>query len=298
MLLLLTLLACSEAPVDSLLWRESWEVLIATADGGLIDGRASIGNTGLLRGQGRLSLDRWNLYESPILYGLHGGPEDVDISAGRDAVRVGTALIGRFESGENWTIRASSDEANAILHIDPGGPQPPLATELVGDGQWTVTAPITQGHVHGWFTAGKRGGLVQGLAVALHRGGDGRGAGTRRAAFALSPEVSIGFDTQDGVTLRWARIGDRDFPTDDARLSRSSDGSARLDLRPGADLWIEFQPSKAGGTRDGLDHLLEPERWVASAVSHRAARDVRRSTALIHLEGSTLRSAGILLSVD
>jgi hypothetical protein len=298
MLTLLTLLACSSTPSDALQWRESWEVLIATQDGGVVDVHAAVGNTGLLRGQGHLNLDRWSRSETPILYGLHGGPEDVDVAPGRDAVRVGTALMGRFETGENWTVRVSSAEANAILHIDPGGPQPPMATARVGDGQWTVTAPITQGPVHGWTTAGKRGGLVKGLAVALHRGGDARLDAPRRAAFAVGKSISIGFDLQGEVGLRWARVGDRDFPVDEGRLSWSSDGSARLDFRPAVDLWVELQVSEAGGIRDGMDHLLPPERWIASAASHRARREVRRATAMVHLEGSISRVPGILLRVD
>ncbi len=298
MLVFLGLLACSEVPSDSLFWRESWEVLISTQDGGMIDGRATVGNTGLLRGQGRLSLDRWSPNETPILYGIHGGPQDVDISAAHDAVRVGSALIGRYEKGDNWTIRASSDAASAILHIDPGGPEPPMATGLVGDGQWTIEAPITQGPVHGWYTAGKRGGLVKGIAIALHRGGGGRATGPRRAAFVMSPTLSIGYDQQDEVSLRWARIEDRDFSVEDARLSHSSDGSARLDFRPAADLWIELESTGVDGTRNGLEHLLMPEQWIASAVEHRAQRHIRRTTAVIHVEGRIVRSPGILLQVQ
>jgi hypothetical protein len=298
MLLFLGLLACGGSPSDSLLWREAWEVLISTTDSGVVDGRAAVGNTGLLRGQGHLNLDRWSTDESPMLYSIHGGPEDVDVSGTRDAVRIGSALIGRFETGENWTIRASSDAASAILHIDPGGPQPPIATGRIGDGQWTATAPITQGPVHGWYTAGKRGGLVEGLAIALHRGGDGRAEGPRRAAFAVSRDLTIGFDQQDAITLSWARVKDRDFPMEDARLSLSADGSARLDLRPSADLWIKFEPTGAGGQRDGLEHLLPPERLLAEASGHHAQRQVQRTSAVIHLEGKIIRSAGILLSVD
>ncbi len=298
MLMFLALIACGGPPSDSLLWRESWEVLISTQNGGLVDGRAAVGNTGLLRGQGRLHLDSWSPAESPMLYGIYGGPEDVDISASRDAVRVGSALIGRFEPGDNWTIRVSSEAANAILHIDPGGPRPPIATGRIGAGQWTVTAPITQGRVHGWYTAGKRGGLVKGLAIALHRGGDARAQGPRRAAFALSQTISIGFDQQDEVALRWARVGDRDFPVDDARFSISADGSARLDFRPSADLWIAFEPTEAGGRQDGLEHLLGPERWAAELGGHRALRTVRRASAVIHLEDRIVRGSGILLTVD
>jgi len=294
----LLLLGCAGSPQDALGWRESWEVLVLTVDGGLIDGRASIGNTGLFRGQGHLRIDRWSAHESPILFGLDGGPADVDISDEHDAVRVGTGLVGRYELGDNWTFRVSSEQASAILHVDPGGPQPPMATALARDGQWTVTAPITLGAAHGWFTAGKRGGIVNGWAVTLHRGGDGRPEGSREAAFVLGPRVSIGLDTHGDARLAWARIDDRDFPLTDLRLHTSADGGGILDFRPSADLRIELRASKVRGERNGFDHLYAPEALVADIAGLKAQRIVRRATAIIHLEGDTFSNAAVLVTVQ
>ena len=49
---------------------------------------------------------------------------------------------------------------------------------------------------------------------------------------------------------------------------------------------------------DTLSRILPPERLLAEASGHHAQRQVQRTSAVIHLEGKIIRSAGILLSVD
>ena len=53
-LFLTLLLSCTGAgtPTESLAWREQWEILVLTEDGGLIEGTAVVGNSGMFRGAG------------------------------------------------------------------------------------------------------------------------------------------------------------------------------------------------------------------------------------------------------
>ena len=197
---IMLLQACIGPPDQALNWRKQWELLILTEDGGMVDARISVGNTGILRRQGHLRANRWAAKDTPILFSLDGGPGDVDISDMHDAVRVGSTLLGRYETGDNWTLRISDDSANAIIHVDPGGPDAPMSTALEDHGQWTITAPITHGKAHGWFTAGRRGGMFEGRAIAIQRGGDGQ-PGPRTAAFVLGDGVSIGLDAHEGQRL-------------------------------------------------------------------------------------------------
>ena len=48
--------------------------LILTEDGGMVDARITVGNTGLLRNQGHLRANRWSSIDSPILFALTEGP--------------------------------------------------------------------------------------------------------------------------------------------------------------------------------------------------------------------------------
>ena len=71
-----------------------------------------------------------------------------------------------------------------------------MATGITESGQWTVSSPISNGRTHGWFTAGRRGGIFEGKTVTLHRGGDGHPRGGRETAVILGRDVSIGLDLQ------------------------------------------------------------------------------------------------------
>jgi hypothetical protein len=295
MLLFLLLLSCTGPPTEALGWREAWELLIMTSDGGVIEAQAVVGNTGLLRGQGHLRINRWTPGETPIQFQMSGGPADVDIDTTHKAVRVGSALMGQYELGENWTLRVASEQANAILHVDPGGPVPPMATTMGEDGQWSMTAPITRGPAHGWVTAGKRGGMVNGWAIALHRGGDGIPPVPRQAVFVISPRVSVGLDDQGETRLGWARIDDTDIPLTDLQFQRSSDGGGILDFRPAADLRIALEATGVGGIQDGFSHLYLPERWVARAAGFRATRTVTRAAATVQWQEERFQSAAMVL---
>ena len=295
--LLSLLTGCSGSPTDLLTWREQWEIVVLTEDGGLIEGVASVGNTGMFRGEGQFRARRFFRNGSPILFEMDGGPADVDISRSRDSARIGSALIGRFDEGEHWTLRFSHDQANAIIRIDPGGPNPPLATTMLPSGQWTVASPISHGPTHGWFTAGRRGGMFEGSAIAFHRGGDGRPSDDRRTAVVLGPGVSIGIDIQADQRLQWARIGDEDLPLDTVSVDIATNGSTRIDFRPTVDLNIELRPTGVGARTNGYDHLLAPERWIANASNMKSDRSIDRTRGQFQFGEKIYTVSGFTLQV-
>ena len=292
------LLACNGSPSDALTWREQWEIIVITEDGGLIEGVASTGNTGMFRGEGQFQARRLFRKASPIIFEMDGGAADIDVSDAHDSVRIGSALVGRFEDGDHWTMRFAHEQANAIVRIDPGGPEPPMTTKMLDSGQWTVTTPISRGQTHGWFTAGRRGGMFEGTSIAFHRGGDGIPQTARETAVIMDSAVSIGIDRQGGQDLRWARIGDVDLPTDDLRLTLRTDGSGTLDFGPAVDLVIDLQPTGVGGESDALGHLLSPELQIAQMVGLRGERRLHRTRAKFSHDGTTYAVGGFTLQVD
>jgi len=300
MVLLLTLwgFGCAETPPESLTWREQWELFVVTEDGSLIEGRVVTGNTGLYRGQGRFRASRWMPGTTPIVFAMDGGPADIDIGNGHESVRVGAALLGRYEDGPHWTLRLAHEEANAIVHVDPGGPLIDLATGMNDERQWTTAVPIANGQAHGWFTAGRRGGKFEGRALALHRGGDGALGAPRAMVSAFGPEISIGFDQQGPTRSVWARIRDRVISTESVVHRVNKDGTVSLDFRPSADLMMTVVSTEVGGQFNGHDGLMLGERWVAEAVGKPAKRTVNRGRATIEFEGETLSTSGVILSVQ
>jgi hypothetical protein len=297
-ILITSVLGCSGTPMDSLSWREQWELLVLTEDGSLIEGRVSVGNTGMMRGQGHFRANRWNSGTTPILFAMDGGPGDVHVSDSHNAVRVGTDLFGQYEDGPHWTMRLSHEEANAIIQVDPGGPEVPMATAMENSGQWTVASPITHGRAQGWFTAGRRGGMFRGRAVTFHRGGDGRPPTQRSTLVAMGTDVSIGWDNQGSTRLAWARMKDEDISVEDLLHSVQDDGMHRLDFRPAGDLVVDFEPTTTGGITDGFEKLYAPERAIAETAGLYANRATTRARATVRFKGASVRVPAILVTVD
>lgn len=294
---LLSALGCAGPPTDALTWREQWELFVLTEDGSLIEGRVATGNTGLYRGQGHFRANRWMPGTTPILFSMDGGPADVDVGDGHESVRVGSALLGQYEDGPHWTLRLAHEEANAIVHVDPGGPSVDMATSMDSNGQWTVAVPIAHGQAHGWFTAGRRGGKFEGRAIAIHRGGDGAMGQPRALVSAIGPGISIGLDQHGATRAAWAQIGDRQIPTDSLILTVNEQGQSVLDFRPMVDLVVTVTPSAIGGSFPGHTNLLAAERIIASAAGSFADRTVHRGRATVDFEGSNTTVNGLVLTV-
>ena len=114
---------------------------------------------------------------------------------------------------------------------------------------------------------------------------------------ALGNGISIGLDQQGTNRAGWARIGDRDIPTDHVVHTTGARGEAILDFRPQADLVVTVTPGAIGGDFDSHSELMMGERMVAHAVGHRGDRRVRRGKAEVAFEGDTLVASGIVLEV-
>jgi hypothetical protein len=291
-------LGCAGPPTDSLTWREQWEIFVLTEDGSLIEGRVSVGNTGLYRGQGHFKASRWMPGTTPILFAMSGGPADVDVGDAHESVRVGSALLGQYEDGPHWSLRLANEEANAIMRVEPGGPEVELATAIDSGGQWTSAVPISHGRAHGWFTAGRRGGMFEGRAVAIHRGGDGAMGESRNLVALLGTDISIGLDEQGGTRSVWARMGDQDVPTVDLKREVDAQGRTILDFRPSADLVATVTPGSVGGSFDGHEGLFGFERVVARTAGSMGERHVHRARADIEWKGATISASALVLTVE
>ena len=262
------------APADALTFVERWELLGVTGDGAVLDARVTVGNTGVLRGQGRVEVDHWPRAGEPIRYARWSAPAATERSADGRELRLDTDLLrGSGDWMETWHLRARSDDANGVVQIQ-GRSQPiPLATATVGGGSWSVGAPVGSGVLRGWIEAGERGGKVDGWGIVLRRGGDGRPGAERRGLYVLSDDLVLGVDEQGPVRLVWGRLEGRELDTTDARVTYD-DGVVGIDLRPADSLVVRFELSSAGGSTDSTAHWTAPERWAASWLGGRPPRTV------------------------
>lgn len=268
-------LGCSgRAPVDALNFVERWELLGVMGDGSVVDARITVGNTGLLRGQGRVEVDHWPRAGEAVRYVRHSAPAATTRSGdGRTLVLDTDHLEGSGDIAESWHLRARSDDANAVLHVQGRGQAIPAVSGSVPKGSWTVGAPVGIGTMKGWIEAGERGGKVDGWGMVLRRGGDGRPGADRRGVFVLSDDLALGVDTQGPITIAWGRLDGRALDMSAARIV-VQDGTVRLDLRPAEELAVDLVPTSAHGRTDRTAHWTPPERWAMSALGGRADRQV------------------------
>lgn len=190
-------LAC--APEQRLTWSEEWELLGLTRDGGLLDVTVSVGNTGTLRGEGRLRLDRAEPGSGRIGYTHAAGPEETTVFAERQRVEVGTDRL-EAETGR-WALRIRSSDANAVVLLRPwaGVPRPEDAEAEAFGGALRRSVPVAGGDLDGWIEAGKRGGQVQGAGLLVHRAGSGVSPWPRRRLAVLGGAGLIVFAEQHGA---------------------------------------------------------------------------------------------------
>ncbi len=285
-LCVLMALGCqSAAPADALTWTERWELLGVTSDGAVLDARVTVGNTGVLRGQGRVEVDWWPREGAPVRYARWSAPQATQREPSGESVVLDTdRLSGTSVPVGNWHLRARSDESNAVVQVQGrSGPLAPVGG-AVEPGQWSVGAPVPNGIIHGWVESGESGGKLDGRGVVLHRGGDGRPGAIRRAAFLFSDTLAIGVDEQGPVRLAWGLDGGAPLDTRNARIEVQN-GDVVIDFRPAVDLWVRFEALSTGGDTPHGQHLSGIEQWLLRLVSPRPARRVRAASAIVERGG-------------
>ncbi|MFT5683212.1 MAG: hypothetical protein ACI8RZ_004141 [Myxococcota bacterium] len=289
--MMVLLLACVGAPQDALTWREGVELLGVIGGQGVIDARITVGNTGTLRGQARMRVDRWSAQGDPILFSQHAAPQQVIRTAdGITMMEDGLSLVDGL-----WGLRVVDETLNGRIEVQPAGEHRPETAWLEDERQWTVAAEVPMGRLSGWLSAGERGGAVRGVGVVLHRGGDGVPALPRTAAFVLDERVNIGIDRHGAGVLRWAIIDGQSVPVDDLTVDLSA-AHPTLTL-PSANLQITLHPWRWDGWSNPMDHLMGIEALLGGVVLGRPMRRVRAARAEIVLRGESLSGPAILLDV-
>jgi hypothetical protein len=294
---LIWLAGCSAAPTDHVTWREAWEMLVCTSNGGLIDARLVVGNTGVVAGQGRLHLDRWRAGESPVNFARMAGPDESGVWEQRERVSVGPDRLGVERGG--WTLRVNDEQAGAVLHLQPvDAPTVPSVSGGAPGGTWTVSAPIVAARASGWLEAGAQGGAVDGHGLMVYRSGTGLPDWPRRAVYIFGGgDTSFGLDVQGDSRLAWARVSGTDLVSTDASLTADADGALVLDLAPSEDVQVRLVPRATGGRTEPYDHLSWPESQALRVLGGAPVRRVTLLQARIQTPKGEQRAPAVLVEV-
>lgn len=289
-----SLAGCTAAPSDRLTWRETWELIILTGSGQIVDARMTVGNTGLLRGQGHLRLDRWADGTSPIHHHRRAAPGETGVWPERERVRMGADLLDLER--HTWTLRVQSDDAQAVIHLAPTeGLKVAPAVGMTATGQWSMTASVPTGRASGWVEAGKRGGEVDGRGFLLYHGGDGMPRGPRRSLLLQGGDLSVGLEEHGDLNLAWLHTGGVALDATGARLAETREGW--MASFPEAETTITLVGRDVGGSSLVRTDLVGPEHVGPWALGQRDTRTVQAVQATVTRPGSTQIVPGVLIQV-
>lgn len=288
--LVMMLAGCQRPPEETLMWRESWE-MIALLDGrSVLDARMTVGNTGLLRGAGRLRFNLWEPQHVPLLFSRYDSPDAVTLNP-----ETGTATIdtdGFNKEDGSWALRLADDTLNSLVRLTPAAVDAPPAVAR-GSG-WTMAADVPFGTISGWISAGEnRGGLISGRGVLIQRHGTAPPT-PRRSAYVLSNSFQLIADIQGDTAIWWASLDGQALKTEGSTADFPVRGPITLQL-PEATVTIRRR-KKRGLTRP-FSHLLSFESLLATPITGQPARRAQLAQAIATIGGQTITAPAILIEV-
>jgi hypothetical protein len=290
MIALIALLGCNPSDLTT---TESVELYVLNSDGSILDGRFSVSNSGLLLGQGHLSLD-W----IPNT-GIHSPYKRSDISPinnrenGLLHMEVGPDSL--IQEDGQWSFTVNSGEFDMRLQLTGE-----LEGPTRGDGIWSTSALLVGAQATGSLRSGPSHSIVSGDAVVLRRSGESppslSGLG-RDSVFVFSSDFSIGIDQVGGEAVAWAFYQGEPLVVEDAVLARQ-EGSFLLDFRPSSPLYIEVAAGTPHLASEPWQHLTYLERLAGDILFSDHIRRTRGGVARIYFQDSSHSGRAIINVVD
>jgi hypothetical protein len=295
---LLGLLAggCASAPADKLSWREAWNLVVMDQSGLAIDAQLSQSNTGLLRGQGHITMTVFPPRESAVVLRRTAPPQAVRFAPEDGTLRLAHDHLVR--SGDGWTlhVREGQEALDATIHLTPRAPELPPTTLVEGQRQWLLGAPVPHGQVTGAWRAGQQGGLIRGYGVLVRQSTDTwPGAEpSRSSVYLITPQQCIGVEQVGDSSLAWVASPE----------GVRSGSSAKVQLR-GRKLVINLEPDlpvsatvrigPRSVSREPWDHLLPGEGLLARLLAGWPQRTHQRGLAQIVVDGDAVTTTALLV---
>ena len=293
---LVGLLACRGAPTAAPTWRRSFELLGLGEDGSLIELCLTIGNTGILEGQGHSRFLRLARGEAPMIYARDVRPDQVALDPLGRSLQLAQDSLELSDTGP-IDARVSNAEINARLRLERGGAAPASAAWQEGGGQWTIRALEPGGRLHVWTTAGDRAIETDGYGVLLDRGGDGIPALPRQALYLLGSGIQLGVDQQGAGRLAWGQLDGRPLDLANLKIDWHTGQPIRLDLRPAEDLVVEVKRDRPKASRDPWAHLGSWERWLARRFWEEPTRGIRAGRAKLRVGADERQTGAVIVEV-
>ncbi len=290
---MITILAILGCIPPNLTETESMEIYVLNSDGSILDGRFSMGNSGLLLDQGHLSVD-W-IPTTGIHSPYKRSAVDPVFTNSSEAVRVSIGPDQLVQGEDKWDFTVASGEFDLRLQLTGGHKGPELE-----DDNWTTSAILIDATAAGSLRSGPTQSIVTGGAVVLYRGGDTppalSGIG-RDSVYVFSSDFSIGIDQVGGDAVAWAYFQGEALAAGDAVLSHL-EGSFLLDFRPSTPLYVEVAASTPHLASEPWQHLTYLEDLAGSLVFGNQTRRTRGGIARINFQDDSYSGRAIINVVN
>ncbi len=288
------LAGCATAPSERLSWRESWNMVVADESGLFFDARMERGNTGLLAGQGQLSVTVIPTRDSVVQLERTAPPLAVQVEPEQGRISM---VHDRLERGaDGWTlhIREGREALDATLHLSPAAPELPPATLVEGPRQWLLGVPVPHGAVSGAWRAGKQGSLIQGHGVLIRQSTDTWPGDepARSAVYIITPQRSVGVERVGDHSLAWMADIDGVQSGRTATFTRVG-RKLLLDLRPDLPVTARLRVGVRSVVREPWAHLLPFERLAARLLFGWPLQTYERARAELEVDGEEIVAAAL-----
>ncbi len=295
-LLCLALAGCATAPSDRLSWREAWNLILLDEGGLLLEAQISRSNTGLLRGQGHLTMTVFPRQESAVVLRRTAPPQAVSFEAEAGSLRLVQDRLER--SAEGWTlhVREGRDALDATIHLSPSAPELPPVTMVEGQRQWLLGAPVPHGQVTGAWRAGQQGGLIRGHGLLVRQSSD-TWPGTepsRSSIYLITPDRSIGVEQVGEHSLAWVAGPDGVRSTTTASVQRHG-RKLDISLEPDLPVTASVRIGPRAVSREPWDHLLPGEGLLARLLVGWPQRTYQRGRATLVMDGESVTTTALLV---
>ena len=295
-LLAALLTACAGAPERSLAWREAWDLVAFGDDGVLIDARLERGNTGLLRGQGQLSMVVFPPHDSPVILRRTAAPGTVAFSAEAGDLRVAQDRLERRAGAWMLQVREGAEFLDAALQLVPEVAELPPATLVEGRRQWLVGAPVPAGSVAGAWRAGEAGGLLRGRGMLVRQSSDtwpGR-AHPEGALTLANPRCLLAVRRVGDAALAWL-YADGELRWARSVSIRRTGHRIELSLEPELAVTASVELARRRVLLEAWSQLIALERPLARLAFGTPDRAFERGTAELVVDGARERSTALLV---
>lgn len=232
--------------------RESLEVLAFLEDGQLFEARFTKGDTGILKGQGYIRVNRWIHRSTTMSFHMNLPPQLSSLT--QDGADFFTHQLYRQE--DIWKLQMRSDEFNASVYFRPQS----IDSVVEQNENWNIDLIHPNLEAVGWTTAEERSALLKGSAALFRRSGTALLESERYLFLGYDSQNYWGAEWSNQASFGWGMVDQISYRSQDVDIQSTPEG---IEIKS-ADKTVIFKPERRLGRDNQYNHLSSVEKQLSS----------------------------------